>query len=59
VVDLSGFHMTEDVGKDIVDYYFLLKRAQPKIHPVFMFPYETVDENGHAFRSLIGKLENI
>jgi DNA polymerase III delta prime subunit len=59
VVDLSGFHMTEDVGKDIVDYYFLLKRAQPKIHPVFMFPYEIVDENGHAFRSLIGKLENI
>jgi hypothetical protein len=59
VVDLSGFHLTEDVGRDIVDYYFLLKRAQPQIHPVFMFPYEIVDENGHAFRSLTGKLENI
>jgi hypothetical protein len=59
MVDLSGFHLTEDIGRDIVDYYFMLKRAQPKIHPVFMFPYEIVDENGHAFRSLIRNLENI
>jgi hypothetical protein len=59
VVDLSGFHPTADVGRDIVDYYFLLKRAQPQISPVFMFPYEIVDENGYAFRSLISKLENI
>jgi hypothetical protein len=59
VVDLCGFHLTEDVGRNIVDYYFLLKRAQPKIHPVFMFPYEIVDEKGHAFRALISKLENI
>jgi hypothetical protein len=59
VVDLSGFHLTADVGRDIVDYYFQLKRAQPQIHPVFMFPYEAVDENGHAFRALIRKLGSI
>jgi hypothetical protein len=59
VVDLSGFHLTEDIGRDIVDYYFQLKRAQPQIHPVFMFSYEIVDENGYAFRSLISKLESI
>jgi hypothetical protein len=59
VVDLSGFYLRADVGMDIVDYYFLLKRAQPNIYPVFMFPYEIVDENGFAFRSLISKMENI
>jgi hypothetical protein len=57
LVDLSGFECKESVGQDIVDYFFQLKRAAPGIDPVFIFPYELIDENGQTFRSLVHKLE--
>ena len=57
LVDLSGFECKESVGQDIVDYFFQLKRAAPGIDPVFIFPYELINENGQTFRSLVHKLE--
>ena len=59
LVDLSGFECEESVGQNVVDYYFQLKRAAPSIDPVFIFPYELINENGQTFRSLIHKLEDV
>ena len=59
LVDLSGFGCENNVGQNIVDYFFQLKRAAPGIDPVFIFPYELIDENGQTFRSLIDKLERM
>nr|MBX2857852.1 UvrD-helicase domain-containing protein [Cellvibrionaceae bacterium] len=56
VVDLSYFAATEQVGDDVLDYYFQLKRAQPPIDPVFLFNYELADVNSFAFQSLVNKL---
>jgi hypothetical protein len=59
LVDLSGFECEESVGQNVVDYFFQLKRAAPSIDPVFIFPYELINENGQTFRSLIHKLEDV
>lgn len=59
LVDLSGFAAQPQSGQAIVDYFFQLQRASPGIDPVFIFPYELVDENSQTFRSLIDRLEQI
>ncbi|TQV81222.1 hypothetical protein FKG94_08955 [Exilibacterium tricleocarpae] len=59
LVDLSGFDAKVEIGQEIVDYFFQLKRAAPAIDPVFVFPYEIIDENSQTFRSLIYKLEHM
>ena len=53
LVDLSGFGSEPDVGRKVVDYYFQLRRVTPPIEPVFVFPYEAIDENGQTFQSLM------
>jgi len=59
LVDLSGFGSEAEVGQRVVDYYFQLKRVSPRIEPVFIFPHETIDENGQTFRSLLHRLESM
>lgn len=56
LVDLSAFGAESNASEAIIDYYFQLKRAVPNIDPVFMFPYELVDDGCEAFRSLLQKL---
>jgi hypothetical protein len=43
LVDLSGFEVTKDCAQDIIDYFFQLKRAVPKVIPVFGFVHEFAD----------------
>jgi len=59
LVDLSGFGCESQVGQAIVDYFFQLKRAAPRIDPVFTFAHELIDENCQTFRSLAYKLEQL
>lgn len=56
LVDLAAFGAEADSSEAIIDYYFQLKRAVPNIDPIFMFPYELIDDGCDAFRSLINKL---
>lgn len=57
LVDLTGFGSDINAGRNVVDYYFQLKRVSPRIDPVFVFPHEVLDENGQSFRALMRKLE--
>lgn len=59
LVDLAGFGYEQNVGQNVVDYFFQLKRASPGINPVFVFPYELIDENDQTFQLLTQKLEHI
>lgn len=59
LVDLSGFGSEKNVGQNVVDYFFQLKRVSPGIDPLFIFPHELVNENGQTFRSLMYKLEHV
>ncbi|NVJ61941.1 MAG: AAA family ATPase [Gammaproteobacteria bacterium] len=59
MVDLSAFGIEPDVGQNIVDYFFQLKRAVPNIDPVFLYPYELIDENSQTFQSLMYKLDHM
>ncbi len=42
-VDLSGFEYHDQVGAQVVDYYFQLARAKPQIEPRFLFIYELLE----------------
>ncbi|VUD59162.1 hypothetical protein TDB9533_02606 [Thalassocella blandensis] len=59
IVDLSAFSARENIGEDIADYYFQLKRAVPNIDPVFLFSYELLHESGMTLRTLVDKLEHM
>jgi len=59
LVDLSDFGCMQNVGQNIVDYFFQLKRAAPSIDPVFVFQHELINENGQTFRALQQKPEYI
>lgn len=52
VVDLCGFDWHEHCADDIVDYYFQLCRAEPKVKPVFMFMHEIADQRSRGFGRL-------
>jgi hypothetical protein len=52
VVDLCGFDWHEHCADDIVDYYFQLSRAEPKVTPVFMFMHELADPRSRGFGRL-------
>ena len=49
VVDLCGFDWHEHCSEDIVDYYFQLCRAEPKLRPVFLFLHEIADKRSRGF----------
>jgi hypothetical protein len=56
LIDLSAFI---DDGLDLealIDYYFQLCRAVPKIEPIFLFIHELTDERSFAFRYLEEKM---
>ncbi|MDX1353175.1 MAG: hypothetical protein R3254_09195, partial [Thiomicrorhabdus sp.] len=59
LVDLAAYGMEPEIGQNIVDYYFQLKRAVPNIDPVFAYPHEIVDENSQTFQSLMYKLDHM
>lgn len=40
VVDLSAFAEAKDPGQEVVDYFFQLQRASPRVVPVFGFVHE-------------------
>jgi hypothetical protein len=52
VVDLCGFDWHENCAEDIVDYYFQLTRAEPKVAPVFVFMHELADPRSRGFGRL-------
>lgn len=56
LVDLAAFNEQDNVGLSIADYFFQLKRAIPKIDPVFLFHYELLKENGYAMSQIVEKL---
>lgn len=55
VVDLCGFDWHDKCADDVVDYYFQLKRAEPKIQPVFLFMHELADDRSRAFMRLLAR----
>ena len=59
LVDLSGFGNEKNVGQQVIDYFFQLKRVSPQIDPVFVFPHELVDEHGQTFRSLLHRFDHM
>ncbi len=52
IVDLCGFDWHEKCADDIVDYYFQLCRAEPKLRPVFLFLHEVADQRSRGFTRL-------
>jgi hypothetical protein len=53
LVDLCGFDWHERCADDIVDYYFQLCRAEPKIKPIFLFIHEIADQRSRGFSRLM------
>lgn len=56
VVDLSAFKMSESTVDDVVDYYFQLQRAVPRVDPVFTFIHEIPDERSGAYQQIEKKI---
>lgn len=52
IVDNCGFEVTPQCADEMVDYFFQLKRAVPRIEPVFAFLHELVDHESDAFKSI-------
>jgi hypothetical protein len=59
IVDLCGFDWHESCADDIVDYYFQLTRAEPKVRPVFLFIHELADRRSRGFVRLHHMLSGI
>ena len=53
IVDLCGFDWHDRCAEDIVDYYFQLCRAEPKLRPVFLFLHELADQRSRGFTRLM------
>ena len=53
VIDLCGFDWHAHCADDIVDYYFQLSRAEPKLRPVFLFLHEIADHRSRGFMRLL------
>jgi hypothetical protein len=56
LVDICGFDWHENCSGDVVDYFFQLKRAEPRLEPVFVFIHELADARSKAFVRLLQKL---
>lgn len=52
IVDLCGFDWHDQCAEDVVDYYFQLCRAEPKVQPVFLFLHELADQRSRGFARL-------
>jgi hypothetical protein len=58
LVDLAGFEVAKDCAQEVVDYYFQLKRAVPKLAPVFGFVHEFADLKSPVGKVITNKLGN-
>ena len=56
IIDLSSFEGERNSSQEVLDYYFQLQRAQPKIEPIFVFLHELADERSHSYRILEKKI---
>jgi hypothetical protein len=56
IVDLAGFEVTKECAQEVVDYYFQLSRAVPKITPVFAFIHEVAANHPAILRRIREKL---
>lgn len=59
LVDLSSFSTFQKDPKALLDYYFQLQRAQPKVLPIFLYLHELADERSVAFQRIISSLEKL
>lgn len=59
IIDLSSFEQDKDAAAEVVDYFFQLQRAVPRIEPVFLFMHELADERSLSFQFLVSKLEEL
>ncbi|MFW7381124.1 MAG: hypothetical protein ACOH5I_20080 [Oligoflexus sp.] len=57
LVDLSAFCDGSDSADEIVDYFFQLERAMPKIEPVFLYLHELIDIRSAAFQHIVANLD--
>ena len=58
LVDLSGFAENQNAAQAVVDHYFQLKRAIPKIEPVFAFFHEIAQRNTHVAKRIRQLIES-
>jgi hypothetical protein len=49
LVDLAAFEPHAHLAQDVIDYYFQLCRAKPRMQPFFLFIHELLDEQ-HPMR---------
>jgi hypothetical protein len=59
IVDLSAFEWHERCADDVVDYYFQLQRADPKISPVFIWMHELADSRSRGFIRLLSRFSKL
>lgn len=52
IIDICAFDTQNTSAQHLVDYYFQLQRAVPKIKPIFLFIYELTDESSAPFKAL-------
>ncbi|MCX6127205.1 MAG: hypothetical protein NTV34_20980, partial [Proteobacteria bacterium] len=57
IVDVCGFEWHDQCVNDVIDYYFQLKRAEPKISPVFLFMHELADVRSRGFKRLLAQFQ--
>ena len=59
LIDLCSFDANEKSSANIMDYYFQLQRAQPKIIPIFLYLHELADERSAAFKQVVKSLDRV
>ena len=59
IIDLCGFDVHGKVGQEIVDYYFQLQRAAPKVKPIFVFIHEIVSKESSSFKILKSSMKRV
>ena len=53
VKDLSDFNLSPNVGEQVCDYFFQLKRANPKVTPVLCFLHDLIEQDGATMNSIL------
>jgi len=56
LVDLAAFSHSPKCVEDLVDFYFQLQRANPKLKPVFAYMHELVNPHASSFLRLERKI---
>lgn len=53
IKDLSCYQYSPNLANDIIDYYFQLKRVQPKLLNVFCFLHDFIEQDGEVRRKVL------